>query len=439
MDRPSGICQHRRSDGYPPDHRSAAAVHIGGRNIASCNYGSIWGLVECGQTSSMIVTRIFCGSRGERNQRQTVVIAGGGTAGHLFPGIAIAQALVDRGVVPSEAEIHLVGSRHGVESQMGPDLGFQLTLLSGRGFRRNFTLVNVVSLLGLLLAFVRSLSLVLRLSPRVVVATGGYACVPCGLAAVVLGVPLVITEQNAVPGIANKILGRFARVAAVAFDGTKLPRAVTTGNPVRLEIREMLREGAREMARDRMGIGSRDLVVIFGGSLGARRINQTTEKVVENWDGPPVVVHHIVGRREWRSGGKAPSQPGPALEYRRVAYEDEMALVLAASDLVVCRSGATTVSELAVLGIPAILIPLPTAPGSHQHANAERVVMAGGAVLIDDPEVDGKRLSKEIRLLLEDRHALAEMGARAQKLGRPEAANRVADLVKNVGDDSGHD
>ena len=362
-----------------------------------------------------------------------VLITGGGTAGHLLPGLAIASALVERKVVEGPEAVRLVGSRRGVESDLVLSTEFDLTLLPGRGFRRGFTPINLLSLVGLVAAFVRAVVLLLRDRPRVVLATGGYACLPCALAAVVLRIPLLIAEQNAVPGAASRLLGRFARAAAVSFDGTVLPRAVTTGNPVRQEIVDMAGPSARLAARENMSVGDRDLVVVFGGSLGARQINQAAEQVVADWKGRPIVVHHVVGRREWDENESGLNGLPVSVDYRRVAYETEMSSVLVAADLVVCRAGATSVAELAVLGVPSILVPLPGAPGDHQTANARCLVEAGGAVMVEDEALDGVRLAAELEALLRDRIALERMGEMARSLGRPDAADRVADLVASHG------
>ncbi len=377
----------------------------------------------------MTIVPVIGETFGRGRIRRGVLITGGGTAGHVMPGLAIARAVVDRGVVEDTRSVHLVGSRRGIESELVPSTGFGLTLLPGRGLRRSFTPGNLVSIAGIFMAWLRSVYLVLRFAPRVVVATGGYACVPCGLAAVALRVPLIVAEQNAVPGAASRLLSRFARVAAVSFSGTDLPRAVMTGNPVRPEIRDMTQGGARESARERMAVGDRDLVAVFGGSLGARRINQAVERAVADWDGPPLVVHHVVGRRDWTSEDTGQHGATPSVDYRRVAYEDDMASVLVASDLAICRAGATSLAELAVLGIPSILVPLPGAPGDHQSANAQQLAEAGGAVVLEDENLSGDRLRVTIGALLSDGATLTEMASRARALGRPDAADRVADLV----------
>ena len=338
----------------------------------------------------------------------------------------MAAALVERGVVASRTDVHLVGSRRGVEVDLVPGAGFGLTVLGGRGIQRRLTPVNVVALMGLLGGFLRAFLLLVRARPRVVLSLGGYASIPCGLAAVVLRVPLVVAEQNAVPGAANRLLGRFARACAVSFADTALPRPDLTGNPVRAAIRSAV--GSRSEARDRIGVDDRPLLVAFGGSLGARRINRAVAAFVEGWSGAPLVVHHVVGDRGWATGEVATAVPAE-VEYSAVAYEYDMPTLLAAADLVVCRSGATSVAELAVLGIPSVLVPLPGAPGDHQTANARHLAGTGGAVLLPDADLDGSALEEVLGELLSDAGRRDAMAEAARSVAIPDAADRVVDLI----------
>lgn len=365
-------------------------------------------------------------THGDGPRRGGILIAGGGTAGHVLPGLAVAAALVERGVVASRADVHLVGSRRGVEVDLVPGAGFGLTVLGGRGIQRRLTPVNVVALMGLLVGFLRAFLLLVRVRPRVVLSLGGYASIPCGLAAVVLRVPLVVAEQNAVPGAANRLLGRFARACAVSFADTALPRPDLTGNPVRAAIRSAV--GSRAEARERIGVDDRPLLVAFGGSLGARRINRAMADFVEGWSGAPLVVHHVVGDRGWTTGEVATVVPAE-VEYSAVAYEHDMPTLLAAADLVVCRSGATSVAELAVLGIPSVLVPLPGAPGDHQTANARHLAGTGGAVLLPDADLDGSALEEVLGELLSDSGRRDAMAEAARSVAIPDAADRVVDLI----------
>ena len=375
-----------------------------------------------------------------------VLIAGGGTAGHVLPGLAIAEALVNSGVVENQSSVYLVGSRRGIEVDLVPPTGFDLTVLPGRGIQRRLALANLAAGIGLLCGFVQALILVIRRRPAVVVSLGGYASIPCALAALVLRVPVVVAEQNAVPGAANRLTGRFARACAVSFPGTDLPRSTMTGNPVRQGVRKVAESGDRirdrSEARAALGVNTCPFVVVFGGSLGARRINQALVRAVEDWKGGPVVVEHVVGPRGWMKGlaggvsaDDAPERTvaaAPDVEYRAVRYEADMLTVLRAADLVVCRAGATSVAELSALGVPSILVPLPGAPGDHQTANARYLEDAGGALLVPDSELDGDRLGVEMAALLADTGRLTAMANGARSLGRPDAADRVVALITTV-------
>ena len=371
------------------------------------------------------------GGPGERPGSSWAVIAGGGTAGHVLPGISIAQQIVAGGA-PREA-VHFVGSARGVETRLVTEAGFGLTALPGRGLQRRLALSNVTAAIGLLRAFAEALVVLRRRRPAVVLGLGGYASAACGAAAALLRVPLVITEQNAVPGLANRLLSRFATGAATAFEATDLPRATWTGNPVRTEVLAADRTSGRAAARAALGVGSeRRLVAVFGGSLGSRSINEAVAGASEIWqDRGDLHIRHIAGRRDHDElAGRAAPDRGSALGYDLIAYEDDMATVYAAADIVVSRSGATTVAELAAAGVPAVLVPLPGAPGDHQTANARRLVEAGGAVIVSDAELDGTRLAAEVDALLDDPDRLSAMAGAAAALARPDAARAVVDLIE---------
>jgi undecaprenyldiphospho-muramoylpentapeptide beta-N-acetylglucosaminyltransferase len=348
-----------------------------------------------------------------------VLVTGGGTAGHVLPALAIATALRDRG-----HEVHLVGSERGIEARLVPEAGFDQTLLPGRGIARRASLsalrANAGAVVGLVRAALLAIGLVRRFRPAAVVAVGGYASLACGLAAVLWRVPIVVHEQNAVPGAANRLLACFARRSAVSFPGTALPRAEVVGNPVRAELFDRPHQPRPD--------GRRQLLV-FGGSLGALSINRATLEAVERWrDRDDLAVHHVIGRRDWPALDR-PADTG-ALEYVAVEYEDDMPAQLSRADLVVCRGGSGTLFELAATGRPAIVVPSLVTTGGQQVANAERFAAAGGAVVVRDDELDGERLAAEVDGLLSRPERLAEMGERAASLAAPGAAGRVAALVE---------
>ena len=378
------------------------------------------------------------------------VIAGGGTAGHVLPGVAVAQALVARGHDPGS--IVFVGSNRGVEGALVPAAGFPLVALPGRGIARRLTLDNVGAVVGLVRAVWRALWLVRRWRPAVVVSLGGYASVPGTVAAVVWRIPLVVTEQNAVPGAANRLAARFAAAVAVPFAGPDSEGAVVTGNPVRAEVSALTDPAhfaaTRAAMRGALGIGDDErLVAVFSGSLGARRVNLAVCGLAARWSttpppGAPVTLVHVTGRRDHdlvlaeldaagvHVGPRSTEATSAGVRVDVVGYEDHMDRLLAAADVAVCRAGGTTVAELSAIGLPAVLVPLPGAPGDHQTANAGPLVASGGAVLLDDASCTPDALDTLLVGLLADATTLPAMSVALRGVGRPDAAEAVAELVE---------
>ncbi len=362
----------------------------------------------------------------------SVLIAGGGTAGHLIPGLAVADALTEDGW-PAE-EIHFVGSKRGMDAQLVPAAGFGLTTLSGRGLTaRRVNLTNAAAAVSLAWATLRGIALVRKRRPAAVLSLGGYAALPATVGAVFWRVPLVIAEQNAVASATNRLVGRFARAAAVPAQGTGLQREVVTGNPVRSEVTQAAREASD--ARERLGWPADAMsVAVFGGSLGSRRINNALWSALpslQERDG--VFVYHVVGRRDWEDRPLAPARRDSAAKVRdwycAVPFDEHLPVALTAADLVICRAGASTVAELSVLGTPAVLVPLPIATDDHQRRNAEALASIGQARVVPDADLDAERLLAEIDAMsvLADRTVPSAGGGAT--FGRADSAQRVARLV----------
>ncbi len=372
--------------------------------------------------------------------RRYALVAGGGTGGHLVPALAVARAL---GEGRETGAVELVGARRGLDAELLAGQGVPVTLLPGRGIVRRVdgrsVLANVGALVGLAAAVVGALVVVVRRRPAVVVAMGGYACVPTAVAAAALGVPVVLVNVDAVPGAANRLVGRFARAAAVAFEGTALPRSVVTGAPVRDVVVEGAHPDAAARARalDTLGIPAGRLVVAaVGGSLGSRRLNEAVLGLAELWASrTDVAIYHVVGRRDASWAAQAATrlaQRSPeGVWYVQVPYEEHMTRFYQAADVVVARAGANTVAELAVVGVPAILVPLPGAPDDHQRANAAVLERVGAAVVLSDAECTGPRLATEIDALASSAGRLESMAAAAAGVGRPDAVAAVAALARS--------
>lgn len=364
------------------------------------------------------------------------VIAGGGTAGHVVPGLAVAHALVERGHDPET--ILFLGSARGAEVTMVPDAGYPLEVLPGRGLNgRRLDLANLRAAWGIVRGVIRGLGIIRRHRPAVLLSLGGYAAVPGVVGAALWRVPIVVTEQNARASLANRLAGRVARACAGPTDATDLPRLVVTGNPVRSEIvaaGEIAADpAARSALRAELGVADDALLILVqSGSLGARSVNQAVIGWVEAAaaDRPDVVVRHVIGRRDWQTEHAPTPEVRDGTTYDPVEYEDRTDRWMAAADVFVGRAGASTVAELAVVGVASILVPLPIAPRDAQRANAEVLVEVGAARIISDRDLDPARLGEVLDDLIADRDALAEMGQSARVAGHPDAAARVAELCE---------
>jgi undecaprenyldiphospho-muramoylpentapeptide beta-N-acetylglucosaminyltransferase len=357
------------------------------------------------------------------------LIGGGGTGGHVFPALALADELVARG--HARESIHFVGARRGLEATAVPAAGYTVDLLPGRGLQRGATVEHVLQNLrtvgDTLVAVARAFAIVRRLRPAVVVGVGGYASLPALVAARLQRVPTVIHESDAQPGLANRIAVRLGARPAVSLPGTPLRAAVVTGNPIRPAVAAVQR--APKVP---------PMIAVVGGSLGSRSVNAAALGLYPRWrDRADVTIHHVTGARDYqecRARLEAGRRADDTLDYQLVPFEEHMETVYTDAALIVSRAGGMT-AELTAVGIPAVLVPLPGAPGDHQTRNAETLVAAGAAVMIADAELNDGRLATELGALLDDPDRRAAMGVAARTLGRPDAAARLADLVEEVADD----
>ena len=353
-----------------------------------------------------------------------VLIAGGGTGGHVYPGIAVAEEL--RRLHP-DAQVLFVGGHKGLESMAVPEAGFPIRRIATAGFARGRAWTWPWAALVNLVGFLQAFFLVLVERPGAVLGTGGYVSGPVALAAKLLGRPLLLQEQNSVPGVTNRLLGRFADEIHLSFlearsHFKRRDHLKVTGNPVRMHIFEHDREAAiREFALQ----PGKPTVFVFGGSGGARRINDAAVDALRRLKGRlDLQVILQTGREDFErvrrivADEKLPATVMSFLTRIHQAY--------GVADLIVCRAGAMTLAEIAVCGRPSILVPYPFAAHNHQELNASNLVDRGAAVMIRDEELTGERLAKEIAHLLADRTALSRMSANARLFARPDAATRLA-------------
>jgi UDP-N-acetylglucosamine--N-acetylmuramyl-(pentapeptide) pyrophosphoryl-undecaprenol N-acetylglucosamine transferase len=352
-----------------------------------------------------------------------MLIAGGGTGGHLYPGIALAREVLRR---DPNAAIAFVGTASGVEARVVPREGFRLELIRVAGLKGKTRGERVRGFALLPLAAIDAWRVVSRHRPDVVVGVGGFASGPVLMLAALRGYPTMLLEQNALPGITNRILARVVRAAAVTFDEALrfFPGAgFVSGNPVRPEFFHEAKE-----ADDRIESPQHAArVLIFGGSQGAHAINMAMVAAAARLaaTGTRLALTHQTGQGDVELVRDAYRRAG--LEARVEAFLYEMDREMKAADLVICRAGATTLSELAAAGRPAILVPLPTATDDHQRKNAEVIARIGGAEVIEEGDLSAERLADSIAAIAADRARRERMAAAIRTLARPDAAARIAD------------
>ncbi|MEJ2313851.1 MAG: undecaprenyldiphospho-muramoylpentapeptide beta-N-acetylglucosaminyltransferase [Nitrospirota bacterium] len=358
-----------------------------------------------------------------------VVIAGGGTGGHLFPGIAVADELMAR---DRKSTVMFIGMERGIESRVIPKEGYQIKYIKAEAFLGRSALGKAKSLLRLTFAVFAARSLIRDAEPDVVIGTGGYVSMAPVLAARLLSRPILILEQNLVPGLASKVLSRVADAVAVTYHESMsfFPREKTylTGNPVRPGIMQGEREAALELFQLE---ADRTTVLVIGGSAGAASINNAVRGALNNMLDVKEDVQflHQTGERDFESVRRAYRKLGFRAMVAPFVYE--MAEAYAAADLVVSRAGATTLAELTALGKPAIVIPYPHAAG-HQEFNARKLAEAGAAKMITERELTGELLAATLRELCSSEETRAEMARQSQALGRPDATKKVADIAESL-------
>ncbi|MBA0050331.1 undecaprenyldiphospho-muramoylpentapeptide beta-N-acetylglucosaminyltransferase [Streptomyces sp. AJS327] len=352
-----------------------------------------------------------------------VVLAGGGTAGHIEPALALADAL--RRQDPTVG-ITALGTERGLETRLVPERGYQLELIPAVPLPRKPT-PELITVPGRLRGTIKAAEQVMESAKAdCVVGFGGYVALPAYLAAKRLGVPIVVHEANARPGLANKIGSRYTRLVAVSTPDSKLRNARYVGIPLRRAIATLDRGQARPEARAAFGLDQNlPTLLVTGGSQGARRLNEVVQQAVPHLQRAGIQVLHAVGpKNEIPQIDNMPGMP----PYVPVPYVDRMDLAYAAADMMLCRAGAMTVAELSAVGLPAAYVPLPIGNGE-QRLNAQPVVKAGGGLLVDDAELTPEWIRESVLPVLADPHRLRDMARAAAEFGRRDADELLVGMV----------
>lgn len=361
-----------------------------------------------------------------------IMIAGGGTAGHINPGIAIAKEIQKNHL---KAKIIFIGTKKGLEKDLVPKEGFDIKLIDVKGFKRKVSIDTIISIKELIKGMYQSRKIIKEYQPDIVIGTGGYVCGPVLLNASFMGIPTAIHEQNALPGMTNKILSRFVDTVMISFEESKKyfksKNVYLTGNPIRQEIIDSDREESRKKLK--IGLNEK-LVVAFGGSIGAEKINNAMIDFIKAGISVNVKIIFGTGEREYEKvlSGLEKSQ----YDKDRITilpYIYNMNEVMSAADLIICRSGAITLSEITVLGVPAVLIPSPNVTNNHQEFNARALEKGGAALVLLEKDIDSKGFKDSIENILNDDIRLKEISKNSKEMGKADATKKIYEiLIKRI-------
>ncbi len=348
---------------------------------------------------------------------RSVMIVAGGTGGHVYPGLAVAAALRARNV-----ELHWMGTARGIEARVVPQAGVPLVTIPISGLRRRGWWRWLAAPFGVGYAIWCALAAIRRIQPQVVLGMGGFVSGPGGIAAWLSRRPLIIHEQNAVPGLSNRILSHFARRVLEGFPGSFKTGvcAITTGNPVRAEIADIAAPAARIREAGRLN------VLVFGGSRGARALNERVPAALVACGVSGIAVRHQCGADDVAATQARYAAAGNLIEATVLAYIDDMPAAYGWADLVIARAGASSIAEIAACGVAAILIPFPYAVDDHQTANARYLAADDAALLRDEASLSVDGLARDIAGLLRDPALRLQMAERARARARPHASADVA-------------
>ncbi len=350
-----------------------------------------------------------------------LMIAGGGTGGHLYPGVALAEEFTTR---RQGNEVLFVGTRRGLEARVIPDLGYHLEFIEVRGIKGTGTMNRLRGFARLPWALFQSFSILRRFRPDVAVGVGGYASGPMILAAWLCRIPTAILEQNTVPGITNRILSRFARAIYVMFEGSRAyfppSKVQVLGNPIRRQLLE-------NFLRSRQDANGKFNILVLGGSQGAHAVNLRMVEAAAQLGGAQdgIRIVHQTGAKDEAQVRQGYEELGVEAEVH--GFIKNMSDAYRRADLVVCRAGATTLAEVMVAKKASILIPFPFATDNHQELNAQEMVDAGAAIMLVERNLDGRKLAEKILELYRSPETRDQMEQAASRTGRPEAAREIVD------------
>lgn len=365
-----------------------------------------------------------------------VLFSCGGTGGHINPALAIANTLKAR---HPDFEALFVGAEGGMEATLVPKSGYKIEFVKVRGFKRKLSLSNIDAAIKAVTSVMAAKKIIKRFAPDLVVGTGGYASWAAVKAASKLGIPTLIHEQNAFPGVTTRKLSKYADKVCISFDGSRKffdksaePKLVLTGNPLRPEIKN----ADREKSRKELGLSDEVYILSFGGSLGADKVNELVLSLLDGYvkDNPALRAIHATGRNGCVRFNEIAAKRGITsaanIEVREFIHD--MHRQLSAADIVICRAGAITLAENCCLGKASVLIPSPNVTDNHQYKNAKVLADAGAALLMEESVADGKALISAVRDLAENKEKRESMAVAAKSMAKVSAADDIADIAESL-------
>ncbi len=369
-----------------------------------------------------------------------VLISGGGTGGHIYPALAIAGMLKEK---YKDIEIEYVGTKKGLETKLVPREGYKLHTVKVRGFRRSLSPVNIDAAVKAVTSVWEAKRIIKNFKPDIVIGTGGYVCWPVLRAAAKMGIPTAVHEQNAVVGMTVKMLARYVDKVMISFESSRelfenSEKLVLTGNPIKTEMMTITSSRSRKL----LGYDeSTPMILSYGGSLGAMMVNENVLAVIESFSEKNDVYHvHATGRGEWQEIKqklllRGYSDFGDFVTKGKITVREyiyDMPTLLSAADIVICRAGAMTISELAALGKAAVIIPSPNVTNNHQYKNAAVLEKAGGAILIEEKNLTPKSLEKELEVLIKDRQKLESLKTNIRQFAVLDSLDRIHGVVREL-------
>lgn len=358
-----------------------------------------------------------------------VIVSGGGTGGHIYPGVAIAKKIQEK---DKTAEILFIGSENGLEGKLVPKEGFNIEFIEVEGLNKKISSKTFSSIKKVFRGYSQAKKIIREFEPDIVIGTGGYVCGPVVLSASRRKIPTIIHEQNAIPGMTNKILSKFCRKIAITFEEAKeffpSEKVIYTGNPIRNQI---LKADKKE-AREKLGFSQdKKLVLIVGGSRGAKNINNTVIDIMPDFVKNDIQVLFITGEVGYNDIVGEISKRNYKLNdnIKILPYLYEMENALAACDIIISRAGATILSEITALSIPAILIPSPYVANNHQDFNANALESKGAAIKLKESDLNGELLSKSVLSLINDNEKLSCMRKSSKSMGILDASDKIYSII----------